>query len=102
MAITIRNKETEAMIRKLGERWRLGPSAVVRRLAEKSLGEAKPGTVSAEEFERRMRAWDDLMAMVPEFTEEEKQAMQYEMDHMYDYLDEDPVNETDSKSQAAE
>ena len=37
MAITIRNRETEDMIRELGRRNREGPSAVVRRLAERAL-----------------------------------------------------------------
>ena len=99
MAITIRNKETEAMIGRLGLRWGLGPSAVVKRLAEEEL--ARAGTVPPEEFERRMKLWDELMPMVPEFTEEEKREMQYEMDHMYDYLDEE-AERGDKNDQAAE
>lgn len=87
MALTIRNSHTESMIRRLGERWRLGPSAVVRRLAEQEL--AREGVVSPAEYERRMKGWDELMAIVPEFTEAEKQEMQYELDHIYDYLDEE-------------
>jgi hypothetical protein len=87
MAITIRNKETEAMLRRLGLKWGAGPSGVVKRLAEEEL--ARAGTVTPEELERRMKLWDELMAMVPEFTEQEKREMQYEMDHMYDYLDEE-------------
>lgn len=102
MAMTVRNKETEAMIRSLGERWRLGPSAVVRRLAQEEL--ARAGTVSPAEFERRMNRWDELMAMVPEFTETEKQAMQYELDHMYDYLAEETPDQAPdaAKNVAAE
>lgn len=97
MAITIRNKETEAMISQLGERWGTGPSAVVRRLVEQEL--ARGGKVATAEFERRMKMWDEVMAIVPELTEAEKRDMQYELDHMYDYLDEEP----DQKgSQAAE
>lgn len=87
MAMTIRNKATEAAIRQLGEKWGLGPSAVVRRLAEQEL--ARNGQVEPAEFQRRMEMWDELMEMVPEFTEAEKQEMQYELDHMYDYLDEE-------------
>jgi hypothetical protein len=97
MAITIRNKETEAMIRKLGKRRNEGPSAVVSRLAKEAL--AREGTVSQEEYERRMKGWDELMAMVPEFTEAEKQEMQGELDHMYDYLDEEAG---EARDQAAE
>lgn len=37
MAITIRNRETEEMIRELGRRFSEGPSAVVRRLAEQAV-----------------------------------------------------------------
>ncbi len=63
MAITIRNKETEAMIRELGRRWGLGPSGVVRKLAKDKIGEA--GRVSQEEFQRRMAAWDEIMKLAP-------------------------------------
>ena len=38
MAITIRNKTTEDLIRKIGRRTGEGPSAVVRRLAEREAG----------------------------------------------------------------
>lgn len=97
MAITIRNKDTEAMIRRIGKRWDVGPSEVVRRLAKEEL--ARAGTVTPAEFELRMKAWDELMAMVPELTDEQKREMQYEMDHMFDYLDEEPDDES---KQAAE
>ena len=87
MAITIRNKDTEAQIRLLGERWGMGPSAVVRRLAEEEL--RRDGQVDQAEFDRRMKGWDELMRMVPEFTEAEKREMQDELDQIYDYLDEE-------------
>jgi hypothetical protein len=64
MAITIRNKHTEALIRQIGARTGEGPSAVVKRLAERALEEA-PGRVSQAEYERRMAAWDDLMKLAP-------------------------------------
>ena len=38
MAITIRNQKTEELIRKIGRRTGEGPSAVVRRLAEREAG----------------------------------------------------------------
>lgn len=89
MAVTIRNKQTEAMLRQLGLKWRAGPSGVVRRLAEQEL--ARAGTVTPEEFKRRMKIWDELEREFPPPTEEEKRQMQYEMDHMYDYLDREPA-----------
>jgi len=97
MAITIRNKEIEANIRRLGKAWGIGPSAVVRRLAEAQV--AREGTLAPSDYRRRMEAWDELMAMVPEFTEEEKREMQHELDHMYDYLEEEAGS---NDSQAAE
>jgi hypothetical protein len=100
MAITIRNRQTENMIRRLGDLWGLGPSGVVQRLAEDEL--AREATVSPAEFERRMKLWDELMAMVPEFTEAEKQEMQHELDHMYDYLDEDSRDSDQPRDVAAE
>jgi hypothetical protein len=88
MAITIRNKETEAMIRRLGERRNEGPSAVIRRIAEEAL--QRDGQVSQEEYERRMKAWDDLMALAPprdpNLTWED---IEREMNSLYDYLDDE-------------
>jgi hypothetical protein len=89
MAITIRNKETEAMIRRLGERWHEGPSAVVKRLAETELG--REDTVSDAEYQRRMQIWDEIEKEFPPPTEEEKREMQHELDTMYDYLDDDEI-----------
>ena len=99
MAITIRNKDTEGMLRQLGLKWGMGPSGVVKRLADEEL--ARTEVVTPEEIERRMKAWDELMAMVPEFSEDERRRMQYEMDHMYDYLDEN-VEGDEKRGQAAE
>ena len=88
MAITIRNKQTEAMIRRLGERRNEGPSAVIRRIAEDAL--QRDGQVSQEEYERRMKAWDELMALAPprdsSLTWED---IEREMQSLYDYLDDD-------------
>lgn len=53
MAITIRNKETEAMIRELGRRYREGPSAVVRRLAERAV--RKEGIADEDDSRRADR-----------------------------------------------
>ncbi len=60
MAITIRNKTTEELIRKIGRRTGEGPSAVVRRLAEREAG-IKEGkeAVSPELVKRRMRELEE-------------------------------------------
>ena len=60
MAITIRNKTTEDLIRKIGRRTGEGPSAVVRRLAEREAGiKAGKEAVSPEVVERRMRELEE-------------------------------------------
>lgn len=88
MAITIRNKDTEAMIRRIGKRRNEGPSATIRRLAEKEL--AQSGKASPEERKRRMKAWDELMTLAPlrdpNVTWED---LEKEMDELFDYLEED-------------
>jgi len=60
MAITIRNKTTEELIRKIGRRTGEGPSAVVRRLAEREAG-IKEGKepVAPEVVNRRMRELEE-------------------------------------------
>jgi len=57
VAITIRNKTTEELIRKIGRRTGEGPSAVVRRLAEREVGvndnsDGVPDHIVAERMER--------------------------------------------------
>jgi hypothetical protein len=60
MAITIRNKTTEELIRKIGRRTGEGPSAVVRRLAEREAGtHATASPVPAEIVKRRMRELEE-------------------------------------------
>ena len=60
MAITIRNKTTEELIRKIGRRTGEGPSAVVRRLAEREAG-IKGGTEPAppEIVKQRIRELEE-------------------------------------------
>ncbi len=53
LAITIRNKETEDLIRTIGRRTGEGPSAVIRRLARKEVIGHEADGVSREEVERR-------------------------------------------------
>ena len=61
MAITIRNQRTEELIRKIGRRTGEGPSAVVRRLAEREAGindNGKP--VPPEIVKTRMQRLEEL------------------------------------------
>ena len=88
MAITIRNKETEAMIRKLGKRCGEGPSAVIRRLAQEALEhearEAEGGLA------RRLAAWNTLMAFAPPRDPNVTWVeIEGEMDALFDDLEED-------------
>ena len=64
MAITIRNKETEAMIRRLGARSGEGPSATVHRLAKNALGEA-PKQAPPEVQAARRAAFAELRRRFP-------------------------------------
>lgn len=54
MAITIRNKETEELIRKIGRRTGEGPSAVVFRLVQNEVNQAHRSSVPEEEVQRRI------------------------------------------------
>jgi hypothetical protein len=88
MAITIRNKETEAIIRRLGKRRNEGPSAVISRLAKEAL--EREGQVPQEEYEERMKAWDELMALAPPRDPNVTWAdIEQEMQSLFDYLDEE-------------
>ncbi len=91
MAITIRNKETEDLIRKIGRRTGEGPSAVVRRLAEKEATAPNATSVSPAEFERRMQVFEDLRRKYPPAEPKLTWAeVEREMDALFDYLDEEP------------
>lgn len=88
MAITIRNKETEAMIRRIGKRRNEGPSAVVKRLAEQEL--RRESGASQEEYERRMTAWDRLMAITPPREPDVTwQDLENEMESLFDYMEDE-------------
>jgi hypothetical protein len=88
MAITIRNKDTEAIIRRLGKRWNEGPSGVVARLAKQE--EQRAEKIDKAEQERRMQAWDELMALAPPRDPNLSwQDIEKEMDGLFDYLQED-------------
>jgi len=88
MAITIRNKDTEAIIRRLGERWNEGPSGVVKRLAKQADQQVQEADRLKQE--RRMKAWEEVMALAPprdpHVTWED---IEREMDGLFDYLEGD-------------
>lgn len=65
MAITIRNKTTEELIRKIGRRTGEGPSAVIRRLAENENSKDAVAPVPDEEVQRRMAVFDELARKYP-------------------------------------
>lgn len=87
MAITIRNKATEELIRKIGRRTGEGPSAVVRRLAERE-AVGQDNAVPEEEVQRRLAFMRDLHEKYPppdpKPTWEE---IERDIDALYDYLD---------------
>ena len=64
MAITIRNKETEAMIRRIGARNGEGPSATVHRLAERALEET-PSVAPPEVQAKRRAEFEELWRKYP-------------------------------------
>lgn len=64
MAITIRNKQTEELIRRIGRRNGEGPSAVIRRLAEREAA-AEDSPVPEEEVERRLKRFEELARKYP-------------------------------------
>jgi hypothetical protein len=99
MAITIRNRTTEAMIRELGERWGSGPSGVIKRLAEREL--QGTASVSKAEAQRLMRLWDEADREFSPPSEEEAAAMRHELDHMYDYLDDEAAAEPADRREAS-
>ena len=84
MAITIRNKETEELIRRIGRRTGEGPSAVIRRLAEKEAGQ-QPACVPEEEVRRRIAEFE---AIAKEFPPPDPKPswgeIEWEMDSLFD------------------
>ncbi len=82
MAITIRNKETERIIRDVGSQTGEGPSALIARLVEQEerrLAEAR----QARREERRM-ALQQLIEETPPVSDEDRRAVWTELEEMYD------------------
>lgn len=65
MAITIRNKTTEELIRKIGRRTGEGPSAVIARLVKAEVGGKNEQKVPEEEVRRRMAVFEELRKKYP-------------------------------------
>lgn len=88
MAITIRNKETEELIRRIGRRTGEGPSAVVRRLAENENAGAEQNKVSAKEAARRLKLFEELREKYPPpHPKPTWKEIEDEINSLYDYLD---------------
>jgi hypothetical protein len=91
VAITIRNKETEELIRKIGRRTGEGPSAVVRRLAQAEAGKTAEGRVSDGEYRRRVTVFEELRKKYPPPDPKPSwEDIQRDIDDLYSYLDDDP------------
>lgn len=91
MAITIRNKTTEELIRQIGRRTGEGPSAVISRLVTREAS-GQNDKVPETEVQRRLAVFEELAKKypppdpAPTWDEVER-----EMDALYDYIDEDPT-----------
>lgn len=98
MAITIRNKQTEAMIREIGQRTGEGPSALLHRLAKEAL--EREAEQAEQDRRARLAAWEGLDEDFPPPSEEEKAEMRKVMETMYDYLDHEAARGFAPKRQA--
>ena len=83
MAITIRNKQTEEGIRRLGHLHGEGPSAVVSRLVEKELRELASGP-GAEKMARRKTAVREWLASLPPVTDDDRRKVDQAAADLYD------------------
>jgi hypothetical protein len=98
MAITIRNRQTEAMIRKIGKRTGEGPSALLYRLAAAEI--EREEAQESEAAKMRLASWDALDEAFPPPSEEEKAKMRRTIETMFDYLD-DEASKMGAKRQAS-
>jgi hypothetical protein len=87
VAITIRNKTTEDLIRKISRRTGEGPSAVIGRLVRKeALGHED--TLPEEEVQRRLRRFEELAQMYPPpDPRPSREEIEREVDALYDDLE---------------
>lgn len=90
MAITIRNKTTEELIRKIGRRTGEGPSAIVTRLVKAEFAGRNGRKVPEEEVRRRMEEFEALARKFPPpHPAVAWEEMERDVDALYDYLDVD-------------
>ena len=95
MAITIRNTETEELIHRIGSRTGEGPSAVIRRLAEKE-ARKHPAGVPEAEVRRRIAEFE---AIAKEFPPPDPKPSWAEIEREMDALfDDAPAEERISRS----
>jgi hypothetical protein len=91
MAITIRNKETEELIRKIGRRTGEGPSAVVARLVKAEASGGNDRKVPEDEVRRRMQRFAELAEKYPPpDPRPSPEAIEREVDSFYEYLETNP------------
>lgn len=90
MAITIRNKATEELIRRIGRRTGEGPSAVIARLVKAEAAGRSGRKVPEAEIERRTAEFESLAAKFPpSHPKPAWEEMERDMEALYDYLDDD-------------
>jgi hypothetical protein len=82
MAITIRNKETEALIRELGKPRGEGPSATIARIAREA--KEREEEAWAKIRDKRLKAARDLYKLIPPLTDDDKRAIDSAMEDMWD------------------
>ena len=85
MAVTIRNKQTEAEIREVGRETGEGPSALIARL----VSDEKKRLTEVEKLElaRRRHVMRELLAMLPDLTEGQKVFVRAVKREMVKYAD---------------
>lgn len=88
MAITIRNKTTEELIRRIGRRTGEGPSAVVARLVERE-ATGHEQTIPEDEVRRRLDFMRELREKYPPpDPKPAREDIERDTDALYHYLDE--------------
>ena len=89
MAITIRNKKTEELIRTIGRPGE-GPSAVIRRLAESEARDRQE--VPTEVARQRIERLKELSRKYPPPDPKPgRTEIEQEMEALFDYMDEEPA-----------
>jgi hypothetical protein len=92
LAITIRNKKTEELIRKIGRRTGEGPSAVIARLAEQE--NARSSRPSEAEIARRLALFEELAQRYPPPDPKPSwEEIEREAHALYDYVEAEPASD---------